>query len=189
MLNIQFDHNKDSLCEVFGVNESTNHRIKMIILFESYSGIIKIDELAKQGSDIYASEFRSLSTKSGCLERCLEHLSSDAEIGLLMFEFLHLHEIICETYAKHTKLPEKINELIEEIKEDDSLDELEKELKLGMLKLVTKKELGKKDKETEKIINAIKSANYDFHKFLYRYDENFDVDIMLDDILSKKQQH
>ena len=72
MLNIQFDHNKDSLCEVFGVNESTNHRIKMIILFESYSGIIKIDELAKQGSDIYASEFRSLSTKSGCLERCLE---------------------------------------------------------------------------------------------------------------------
>ena len=188
MLDIQFDHDKESLFEVFGVDENTNYRIKMIILFESYSGIIKIDELQSEGEDIYSSEFRVLSTKSGCLERCLEHLSNDAEKALLIFEFLHLHEIICERYTKHTKLPEKIKELIEEINKDDSLDELEKELKLGMLKLVTKKELGKKDNETEKIIKAIKSANYDFHKFLFLYDKNFNVDIMLDDILSKKQQ-
>ncbi len=188
MLNIEFDHNKESLCEVFGLTDSINHKIKMIILFESYSCIIKLDELEKEGSDIHASEFRSLSTKSGCLERCLEHLTNDAEIGLLMFEFLDIHDKVCERYTRHTKFPEKIKELMDEIKEDDSLDELEKELKLGMLKLVTKKELGKKDVETEKIIKAIKSADYDFHKFLYRYDENFNVDIMLDDILSKKQQ-
>ena len=189
MLNIQFDHSKDKIEEVFCLDESTSHKINMAILFEGFVGLMQTKELEDNGETTDYGANRIYSTKSGCLQRCMQHMHSDAEAAFLMFKFVHFHNDVIERYMRYIKLPEHTEKLIQETKEDYSLDEFQREAKISMVKIFLKKEY--KDgnmKETEKIINTIKSANYDFQKFLYLYDENYDIDNMLDDILRKKQQ-
>jgi uncharacterized protein YdiU (UPF0061 family) len=190
MLNIQFNHSKDKIEEVFCLDESSSHRIEMAIMFEGFVGLLQTDELEQNGETVDYGPNRIYSTKSGCLERCMQHMHSDAEAAFLMFKFVHYHSQILDRYMNYARLPQHLTRLIDEINEDDSLDEFEKEAKINLAKIFVKKEAkAGKVKETEKVINAIKSANYDFHKFLYLYDEQYDVDNMLDEILRKKEQN
>ena len=177
------NHDGESLGDVFTMPKSDYNRVKYAIVFETFKGCIMTEELYPDHDDAP----RTLTTKSGCLEACYQHISTEAQKELLLFIFLEHHERWLNKYKIHTQLGSKLDEFEKEL-EDEEDDE--KEFKLIMLKMLSGKSK-KESKGIQRIIDTIKKSKYNFDNFIDLYElgnddqNNTDIDDLINKALKK----
>lgn len=160
------NHEGESLGDVFTMPKSDYNRVKYAIVFETFKGCIMTDELYPDEEEAP----RTLTTKSGCLEACYNHIDTEAQKELLLFIFLEHHERWLDKYKIHTRLGDKLSEFERELQ---GKDDEEAEFKLMMLKMLSGKSR-KESKGVQRIIDTIKKAKYDFNNFIDLYELNTD---------------
>lgn len=175
------NHDAEEIFQVFNLTEEEGHRVKYAIAFESFKGCMMTDELYPEPEDAP----RTLTTKSGCLERCYQHIDTVAQKELLLFCFLEYHEKWIDRYRTFSRIPKKLAEIEEEFrsKDDDEMSEFEKEAKIMIIKLMQAKAKNE-TRGVQHVIDCIRKAKYDFAKFVELYDSD-EKDDDIEDLINK----
>lgn len=167
----QLDHEKENLSDVFGLSSDEAHQIRYIIAFESFKGYIMQEELYPDTK--HEDIPRILTTKSGCLERCYNHIKSMAQKEMMLLTFFEQHEHWTKGYKMWSKLSEKIEDFKNKFNQDPDnadMDSTERQMKTLILDMIQKK-IGSETKGIQIIVDCMKNSKYKLDKFIELYEE------------------
>lgn len=166
MNDIKLNHDAEKVTDMFNLTSEDGTRIRNIITFETIKSNVLVDELYEDED----AAPRNIKTKSGCIERCLNHFDKSEEKAMFFMLFLRLHEGINMAYSVHKNMDRHIERFLSE--ENINSDSLEGTLK----KLIVQKirdDISSKFSVFDKIIECMKQANYNYELFENIYSEKY----------------
>lgn len=165
MNNIKLNHEAEKLSDMLNLTSEDGSRIRNIITFETIKSSVLLEELYENESVAP----RTIQTKSGCIERCLNHLDKNEELALFFMIFLNLHEDIHMAHYVYKHMEQTIEKYIsrENINDDDSIENAFKKFLLDKTKNTIKEEFD----IFNDVINCMKQANYNYELFEDIYSE------------------
>jgi len=170
MERLNLNHEAEAAYEIFNLSLHEGVRVKNLIIFEAIKGQLLLDELYPDDDDAP----RALSTKSGCIERCLKTLDSEAEKQLLLFIFVEVHSNSLKAFKLFTEVPNMINRAMRDNNADGD-EGLQGQLKKMLLK-VTAEKLSEQSKDILEIVSMIKRSKYDFNNFMQMNGDDIDIE-------------
>lgn len=164
MNSITLNHDAETATEMLNLKKEDGIRIRNIITFETLKGYLLSDELYEDNDNAP----RVLTTKSGCIERCLDHLYNDSEKALFFMLFLNAHEGVGKLYTLYSHLDEHMTKLKNSKTYSNLEDGLAGELKRLIVKKIT---IDIKDKFSvlDVALDCMKRNNYSFDLFMDEY--------------------
>lgn len=166
MNNIKLNHEAERLSDMLNLTSEDGSRIRNIITFETIKSSVLLEELYENESVAP----RTIKTKSGCIERCLNHLDKNEELALFFMIFLNLHEDIHMAHYVYKHMEQTIEKYISRQNiniDDDSIENAFKKFLLDKTKNIIKEEFD----IFNDVINCMKQANYNYELFEDIYSE------------------
>lgn len=173
-----FNHEGDTATEMLNLTEEDANRIRNLIAFETIKGHLLADEL-------YPDEKapKALTTKSGCMERCLKNIYNEQEKTLMFMIFNNFHEGIGKIYHLHEGLAKHMTRFKAEVLDDAEDSEINNQLKSLIMKKI-ENDLTDKLKIVDKVVEVIKETKYDYNTFNSVFTERYgDLTDLLQDAL------
>lgn len=183
----QLNHEAEKLYDVFNMSEDDAMRIKYAIAFETIKGALMEEELYPDASEDEIP--RNLTTRSGCLERCYIHVSTEAQKEMLLLTFMQNYEKWDKGYHLYKatrKKMDKMNAEIGVIMNGKMMDDAEIAGKKAIVEMV----FARIKKETigiEYIVNAIRQSKYHLDRFINIYEETLQKE-GINDMISKSMR-
>lgn len=181
------DHEKENLTEVFGLTAEEGHHIKYVIAFESFKGFLMEEELYPDTK--HEEVPRTLTTKSGCLERCYNHIRSMAQKEMMLLIFFEQHDHWTKGYSMYTRLLKKIESIKEEFEQgnDQNSNDPEHQMKRLVLGMIEKK-IAKETKGVEIIVDCMRKSKYNLDRFIEMYEQRMEDPDIQDYIKKEKER-
>lgn len=168
MKNLVLNHDAETSTGMFNLKPEDAQRIRNLITFETLKGYMLSDELYEDDDKAP----RILTTKSGCIERCLDHLETDSEKALFFLIFVAAHDGIGKCYMIYRHLDKHISKLKESSSFLNIEDGLEGQLKELIVKKITQ-DITEKFSALDSIFDCIKKNNYNFDLFMDEYTSKY----------------
>lgn len=168
MLDLKLNHEGEALHECFNLAESTANRIKSYMFYQSLSN-------ASMASDLYDDVDdapRSMTTKTGRLEKILLFANSDNErafiLSIFFAETMRLEEVARRSFR---------NQMLKQTIDNESSDKLRKAVSEIILALSDQT-----FKAFDELVKKVSISNDDFSIFMSLIDED-DPDMYIQDAM------
>lgn len=153
----KFSHDEETIQGALGLSETTDKKCTEIVFFSTLSNYF----MARELFDNIDEAPRSLVTKTGDLEKCINLCSTEQEKDYILLMFNQLHQMAIESLAKH--------EMLEKIQGEEKR-KLQLMMELMEIKIKEAADEKKADHilptEMFKRIKIVKESRYNFEKYL-----------------------
>lgn len=165
MKSICLNHDGENAVEMFDLTKDDGHRIKNLITFETLKGYLLSDELYTDDSAP-----RILTTKSGCIERCLDRLYTDSEKAFFFMIFINTHDGIGKAYSIYKHLDEHIERMTQGDDYTNLDDGIDGQLKRLIVKKISQ-DIKQKFSLIGEVLECIKNNNYNYELFMDEFSD------------------
>lgn len=177
---ITLNHDAETATEMLNLKKEDGQRIRNLITFETIKGHLLADEL--YSDDSVAP--RTLTTKSGCIERCLDRLYNESEKALFFMLFINAHEGVGKAYMLYKHLDMHMQRFISNSDVDISDNSIDGRLKKLVLEKI-KQDIKDRFSIIDDVISHMKTSNYNYELFMDSFtEEHGDLTYAISDALS-----